>query len=65
MRICGGARDAENEASVRYKTVVDAEHRGAQVAAAAEAAMPKLDAAGHAGAPWPASDCAFAFAEIP
>ena len=45
MRIRVRAGDAEDQARVRHEAVVDAEHGGAQVAAAAKAAVPVLDAA--------------------
>ena len=48
-RIGARARDAEDQARVRHEAVVDAEHRGAQVAAAAETAVPVLDAARRGG----------------
>src|SRR2546429_260218 len=43
-RIRARARDAEDEARVRYEPVVDAEHCRAQISAAAQAAVPVLDA---------------------
>ena len=46
VRIGARTGDAEDQARVRHEAVVDAEHRGAQVAAAAEAAVPVLDAGG-------------------
>ena len=45
-RVGVGAGDAENQARVGHQAVVDSEHRRAQIAAAAQAAMPALDAAG-------------------
>ena len=45
MRVAARAGDAEDQARVRHQAVVDAEHGGAQVAAAAEVAMTALDVA--------------------